>query len=62
MKKFLLVISMIFMSVISYGKMKVGVTLQPYYSYVSNIVGDKMEVIPVIRGDLYDSHSYRPRP
>lgn len=62
MKKILLVISMIFMSVISYGKMKVGVTLQPYYSYVSNIVGDKMEVVPVIRGDLYDSHSYRPRP
>ena len=62
MKKILLVVSMILMSIVSYGKLKVGVTLQPYYSYVSNIAGDKMDVIPVIRGDIYDSHSYRPRP
>ena len=42
MKKFLLIVSMILMSAISYGKLKVGVTLQPYYSFVANIVGDKM--------------------
>ena len=62
MKKFLLIVSMILMSAISYGKLKVGVTLQPYYSFVANIVGDKMEVVPAIRGDIYDVHNYKARP
>ena len=62
MKKFLLIVSMILMSAISYGKMKVGVTLQPYYSFVANIVGDKMEVVPARRGDIYDVHNYKARP
>ena len=61
MKKFLLIVSMILMSAISYGKLKVGVTLQPYYSFVANIVGDKMEVVPAIRGDIYDVHNYKAR-
>ena len=62
MKKFLLIVSMILMSAISYGKLKVGVTLQPYYSFVANIVGDQMEVVPAIRGDIYDVHNYKARP
>ena len=62
MKKFLLIVSMILMSSISHGKLKVGVTLQPYYSFVANIVGDKMEVVPAIRGDIYDVHNYKARP
>ena len=62
MKKFLLIVSMILMSTISYGKLRVGVTLQPYYSFVANIVGDKMEVVPAIRGDIYDVHNYKARP
>ena len=41
-------------------KLKIGVTLQPYYSFVVNIVKDKAEVIPVVRLDKYDSHSYQP--
>lgn len=61
MKK-IVILFFILCNVFSFTKMKIGVTLQPYYSYVTNIVGDKMEVVPVIRGDLYDSHSYRPRP
>ena len=62
MKKFLLIVSMILMSTISYVKLRVGVTLQPYYSIVANIVGDKMEVVPAIRGDIYDVHNYKARP
>ena len=62
MKKFLLIVSMILMSTISYGKLRVGVTLQPYYSFVANIVGDKIEVVPAIRGDIYDVHNYKARP
>lgn len=42
-------------------KMVIGVTLQPYYSFVTNIVKDKAEVLPVVRLDLYDSHSYQPK-
>ena len=44
MKKILLIVSMILINMFSYAKLRVGVTLQPYYSFVSNIVGDKMEV------------------
>lgn len=41
-------------------KLQIGVTLQPYYSYVKNIVKDRADVYPTIRLDLYDSHSYQP--
>ena len=62
MKKILLLVSMILINMFSYAKLRVGVTLQPYYSFVSNIVGDKMEVVPAIRGDIYDVHNYKARP
>ena len=62
MKKILLILSMILINMFSYAKLRVGVTLQPYYSFVSNIVGDKMEVVPAIRGDIYDVHNYKARP
>lgn len=29
-------------------RLRIGITLHPYYSYVSNIVGDKAEVVPLI--------------
>ncbi len=42
-------------------KIKIGVTLHPYYSWVSNIVGDSATVTPLIpKGS--DPHSYQPRP
>jgi zinc transport system substrate-binding protein len=42
-------------------KLKIGVTLHPYYSWVSNIVGDNATVTPLIpKGS--DPHSYQPRP
>ena len=62
MKKILLIVSMILINMFSYAKLRVGVTLQPYYSFVSNIVGHKMEVVPAIRGDIYDVHNYKARP
>ena len=62
MKNILLIVSMILINMFSYAKLRVGVTLQPYYSFVSNIVGDKMEVVPAIRGDIYDVHNYKARP
>ena len=64
MYKKLLAIFMVILSFSSFAKnkLKIGVTLQPYYSFVTNIVKDKADVIPVVRLDLYDSHSYQPKP
>lgn len=42
-------------------KLKVGITLHPYYSFVANIVGDRAEVIPLIAGDA-NPHNYQPQP
>lgn len=63
MYKYLITMLMFCLSLFSFAKDKfvVGVTLQPYYSFVKNIAKDKVEVIPVVRLDLYDSHSYQPK-
>lgn len=41
--------------------LKVGVTLHPYYSFVSNIVGDRAEVILLIDAES-NPHGYIPQP
>ena len=62
-KKLLAILMLIFsFSVMAKDKLKIGVTLQPYYSFVANTVKDKAEAIPVVRLDKYDSHSYQPKP
>jgi zinc transport system substrate-binding protein len=45
----------------SAAKLKVGITLHPYYSFVANIVGDRAEVIPLIDADA-NPHGYAPQP
>ena len=40
--------------------LRIGITLHPYYSYVSNIVGDKAEVVPLIPAG-FNPHAYEPR-
>lgn len=42
-------------------RLTVGITLHPYYSFVSNIVGDKADVVPLI-GAGYNPHNYNPLP
>jgi len=42
-------------------KPRIGVTLHPYYSFVSAIVGDTAEVVPLI-GEGFNPHNYRPQP
>lgn len=56
MKKIIIYLSM-FLSFLSFAKLKVGVTMVPYYSYVSNIVQDKMEVVPLVPENV-NTHSY----
>lgn len=41
-------------------RLRIGVTLHPYYSYVANIVGDRAEVVPVIPAG-FNPHAYEPR-
>ncbi|CCO23065.1 metal ABC transporter solute-binding protein, Zn/Mn family [Maridesulfovibrio hydrothermalis] len=43
------------------GKLIIGTTLHPYYSFVTNIVKDRAEVRPVI-GEGFNPHNYRPQP
>ncbi len=40
---------------------RIGVSLHPYYSWVKNIVGNSMEVVPLITPGA-DPHSYQPLP
>lgn len=57
----ILLTTLFFISAANAERLKVGVTLQPYYSWVKNIVGDKADVIPVIKAGN-NVHSYVPRP
>lgn len=41
-------------------KLRIGVTLHPYYSYVANVVGDLADVVPVIPAG-FNPHAYEPR-
>jgi zinc transport system substrate-binding protein len=42
-------------------KLRIGTTLHPYYSFVSNLVGDRAEVTPLIDAG-FNPHNYTPRP
>ena len=42
-------------------RLRVGITLHPYYSFVANIVGDRADVIPLIPADM-NPHGYQPQP
>lgn len=41
-------------------RLRVGVTLHPYYSFVANIVGDRAEAVPLIPVG-FNPHAYEPR-
>lgn len=42
-------------------KLKVGITLHPYYSWVANIAEDKVDIIPLIKAG-FEVHNYEPQP
>lgn len=42
-------------------RLKIGITLHPYYSFVTNIVGNRADVIPLIDADA-NPHGYTPQP
>ncbi|EJL6397392.1 zinc ABC transporter substrate-binding protein [Vibrio navarrensis] len=42
-------------------KLTIGITLHPYYSYVSTIVEDKAQVLPLV-DEGFNAHNYQPQP
>jgi zinc transport system substrate-binding protein len=42
-------------------RLRIGITLHPYYSFVANIVGDRADVVPLIDAG-FNPHNYQPRP
>ena len=42
-------------------RLKVGITLHPYYSFVAHIVGDRADIMPLIGADA-NPHGYAPQP
>lgn len=43
------------------NKLTVGITLQPYYSYVKAVVGDKVNILPLVDAG-FNPHNYLPQP
>ncbi|WP_394250247.1 metal ABC transporter solute-binding protein, Zn/Mn family [Vibrio profundi] len=42
-------------------KLSIGITLQPYYSYVKAVVGDKAKIVPLVDAG-FNPHNYLPQP
>ncbi len=42
-------------------KLSIGITLQPYYSYVKAVVDDKANIIPLVDAG-FNPHNYLPQP
>lgn len=63
-KRFLLAVALVCMIAspcMAAKKLRLGVTLHPYYSFVANVVGDAATVVPLI-GEGFNPHNYRPQP
>ena len=62
MKKIIFVVFLILNTLLlGQEKLKIGITLLPYYSFVANIVKDRAEVIPIVKAEGFDSHTYQPK-
>ena len=61
MKKIVIkiLLCLLFISNIAQAKLKIGVSMLPYYSFASNIVKDKADVIQILPTDA-DVHTYQP--
>jgi len=61
MKKILCGLVILMISMPSWARLTVGITLHPYFSYVSQIVGDRARVLPLIASG-FNPHSYELQP
>lgn len=58
---FILICSLLSLSAQAAEPLRVGITLHPYYSYVSNIVQSRAEVVPLV-DEGFNPHSYEMQP
>ena len=58
---FVLICSLLSLSAQAAEPLRVGITLHPYYSYVSNIVQSRAEVVPLV-DEGFNPHSYEMQP
>lgn len=62
MRNLFLLVSLVFsFTVNAADKLQVGITLHPYYSYVSNIVKNRADVVPLVDAG-FNPHSYEMQP
>lgn len=62
LKQFIIaLLLMLSISVSAEERLNIGITLHPYFSYVSNIVGDKATVTPLIEAG-FNPHAYKLSP
>lgn len=62
MKRFLGFLALLLCSLAVHAeKLVVGITLHPYYSYVSHVVGDRAQVLPLIESG-FNPHNYELQP
>ena len=59
--RYILLSLLVLMSAQASARLQVGITLHPYYSYVSNIVGDRGDVLPLIDSG-FNPHNYQLNP
>ncbi|MGL6259803.1 metal ABC transporter solute-binding protein, Zn/Mn family [Vibrio sp. WXL103] len=60
-KRSSLLLALALTPLVAQAKMVVGTTLHPYYSYVSVVVGDKAEVLPLVDAG-FNAHNYQAQP
>ncbi|GAL17455.1 cation ABC transporter periplasmic cation-binding protein [Vibrio maritimus] len=56
-----LLVALVAAPFLSHAKLVIGTTLHPYYSYVSVVVGDKAEVMPLVDAG-FNAHNYQAQP
>lgn len=62
MRSLCVFLSLVFsLSATAADKLQVGITLHPYFSYVSNIVKDRADVVPLVDAG-FNPHSYEMQP
>lgn len=59
--RYLLISLLVLCSAHASARLQVGITLHPYYSYVSNILGDRGDTLPLISSG-FNPHNYQLNP
>lgn len=59
--RYLLLSLLVFVSAHASARLQVGITLHPYYSYVSHILGDRGDVLPLVEAG-FNPHNYQLSP